>query len=562
MPSTNTKKYRTKSRSSSGLGFGEINTQHKQSGNIMHDRRVIRGSTFQLRRSVESRLNELQNGATSTQVKTKHRRKIKLNDVDKENETSTVMQSESPPPPVSGRLHAEIQTDAYLEKIYVRTPEKEFGVQTDPFLDRPSTPLFIPKPSGPSVATQIEAGDLFDFDQEVEPILEVLIGKCIEQSLLEVLEEQELKAYAKYQAQFEQKRNLELAQCQRLEEEQRRKQEEKQRRIEQAEAEKERQQRLKTRIEAQQIAADFLQNIECAVFDELEKRGHFYDPVEREIECVFLPKLLSGVELQVQQCATSQMLIDDILLSLIQNCVRACEQNMQACDEFDAEQARQQKYAQEMKALFVAKRKEFTQAIKTQRSEFDFKQQIMNFLAFSAAPDAAVPAVGAAEVEETDALEPNAKNEEFLDSLIQQFNDEEQPLWQPVQSVLDKIGGDDAFKIERIESFLQAVRVNDAKKQLLKLLETTRENEEELKQVIVDCLGVDTFEEELYSEYITVLQGEDLTQKMNVIDELLKEKENIQEFITDFVQRKEEQTLKDAQEQQQEQEPEQEEPPQ
>ncbi len=33
---------------------------------------------------------------------------------------------------------------------------------------------------------------MFDFDLEVKPILEVLIGKTIEQSLLEVMEEEEL----------------------------------------------------------------------------------------------------------------------------------------------------------------------------------------------------------------------------------------------------------------------------------------------------------------------------------------------------------------------------------
>ena len=33
---------------------------------------------------------------------------------------------------------------------------------------------------------------LFDFDLEVKPILEVLVGKTVEQSLLEVMEEEEL----------------------------------------------------------------------------------------------------------------------------------------------------------------------------------------------------------------------------------------------------------------------------------------------------------------------------------------------------------------------------------
>lgn len=41
------------------------------------------------------------------------------------------------------------------------------STQTDPFRDRPATPLFIPKKAGLDATTQIEAGDLFDFDFEV-----------------------------------------------------------------------------------------------------------------------------------------------------------------------------------------------------------------------------------------------------------------------------------------------------------------------------------------------------------------------------------------------------------
>jgi hypothetical protein len=48
-------------------------------------------------------------------------------------------------------------------------------------MDRPPTPLFIPMKIGVDVETQIAAGDLFDFNFEVEPILEVLVGKTLEQ---------------------------------------------------------------------------------------------------------------------------------------------------------------------------------------------------------------------------------------------------------------------------------------------------------------------------------------------------------------------------------------------
>ena len=64
----------------------------------------------------------------------------------------------------------------------------------------------------------LATGDLFDFDIEVKPILEVLVGKNMEQSLLEVMEEEELAHLRAQQRAFEELRNAELVEQQRLEE--------------------------------------------------------------------------------------------------------------------------------------------------------------------------------------------------------------------------------------------------------------------------------------------------------------------------------------------------------
>lgn len=64
-------------------------------------------------------------------------------------------------------MHNVLQTDSYLEQLTDTVAEAEMSTQTDPFRDRPSTPLFIPAKAGLDATTQIEAGDLFDFDFEV-----------------------------------------------------------------------------------------------------------------------------------------------------------------------------------------------------------------------------------------------------------------------------------------------------------------------------------------------------------------------------------------------------------
>ena len=53
-------------------------------------------------------------------------------------------------------------------------------------------------------------------------MLEVLVGKTLEQSLLEVLEEEELADLRQQQRMYEELRNAELAEQQRLEEQDRR----------------------------------------------------------------------------------------------------------------------------------------------------------------------------------------------------------------------------------------------------------------------------------------------------------------------------------------------------
>ena len=50
----------------------------------------------------------------------------------------------------------------------------------------------MPKKTGRDVVTEIGDYDLFEYDREVQPILNVLLTKTVEQALLEIEEETEL----------------------------------------------------------------------------------------------------------------------------------------------------------------------------------------------------------------------------------------------------------------------------------------------------------------------------------------------------------------------------------
>lgn len=131
------------------------------------------------------------------------------------------------PPPVTGRKHEDVQTDQYLEELFARPPEYDRECQTDLFLQRPATPPFVPAKVGVDMATEILDGELFDFDAEVEPVLATLVGRAVEQGLLEVQHEEELADLRQQQQHFLAVREMELAELRRLEAEETRLQAEK-----------------------------------------------------------------------------------------------------------------------------------------------------------------------------------------------------------------------------------------------------------------------------------------------------------------------------------------------
>lgn len=252
-----------------------------QSQNIMYDSRVVRGNTY---------APKVMTSSLKRDVDQSSRRVPRKNRDSRQN-----LKRGSTPPPVEGRSHMTMQTDDFLEEITDRPIEQDVETQTNQELDRPASPLFVRAKIGFDVETQIEPGDLFDFNLEVEPILEVLVGKTIHVSMLELMQEEELEAIRLQQEEFETIRNIELAEVQRLESEIKRKAQEKERRIKQEKKRLEDRRKLEETIAARAFSNQFLGELHINVFDMLEDQGHFFDPVKREVEELFMPYLSRGM---------------------------------------------------------------------------------------------------------------------------------------------------------------------------------------------------------------------------------------------------------------------------
>ena len=189
------------------------------------------------------------------------------------------------------RIDLWVQTEPYLQEVEEEPVNVECDTQTDAFLDRPPTPPYIPPKNGVDVEVQTEEDELFDFDFEVQPITATIVGKILEQAFMEVNEEEELANIKRHREAIEHQRNVELADVQRLEEAERRKFEEKQRRLEERLRVEMEQAELREKIAARGFGEFFVSDLMGDAISLLERRGYFYDEVEREIETVFMPWL-------------------------------------------------------------------------------------------------------------------------------------------------------------------------------------------------------------------------------------------------------------------------------
>ncbi|XP_078412963.1 radial spoke head protein 3 homolog [Cetorhinus maximus] len=285
-------------------------------GNIMYDRRVVRGNTYAQ--------HTLPVTAQPDPIEVQRQQEIQRRAVARRRAKAQLRTGT--PNPVEGRIHTEVQTELYLEELSDRIEEVDVDTQTDAFLDKPQTPLFIPGKTGKDVATQIKEGELFDFDIEVKPMLEVLVGKTIEQALLEVMEEEELANLRALQRDFEELRNAELAEVQRMEEKERRHREEKKRRMEQQQDVLKKEKDTSDKIAARAFAQSYLADLIPTVFSTLRDNGYFYDPVERDVEKVFLPWLMGEVKKSIEKRILGRTMLDIILRDVINSRTKAFSQ--------------------------------------------------------------------------------------------------------------------------------------------------------------------------------------------------------------------------------------------
>lgn len=256
--------------------YRELENEEKTTAtNIMYDRRVVRGLTFT---TVPLNANVTEEKASRRSAKASQQQ-----DVDAEPTT---------PDAPEGCKYSDAQTDDMSEDPFDKVPEYEVDTQTEVVWVKEKPNLTMPVKSGLDVGVEVGDGDLFCFNKEVQPLLTVLVGKCLETSRLEVLEEEELKAMRQHRKDMLEQKHKELLEVQRLEAEEQQRFAEAQRRKKEARARKTGLVFAHRKFCCRILSKAYLKPIASNSLRQVEVGGLFKDVREKHFNDALLPWLL------------------------------------------------------------------------------------------------------------------------------------------------------------------------------------------------------------------------------------------------------------------------------
>ena len=103
----------------------------------------------------------------------------------------------------SGNPRIDVNLNFFLtDSTNIKPPQSNSDCQTDKFQEKPVSPKYTPKKTGRDVYTQVQDNELFSFDREVQPIIEVVVTKTLEQAVIEIEEEEEIAKIQNFKQEF------------------------------------------------------------------------------------------------------------------------------------------------------------------------------------------------------------------------------------------------------------------------------------------------------------------------------------------------------------------------
>ena len=271
---------------------------------LMSDPRVIRGSTTNL---VKGIINQ---GKQKNPV-------LRLKKDDDNNNSMPPSGRPTYSFDVPGFTADEINLDRYLtdgidhEQKYLKQVMN--STQTDEFKEKPPTPPYVPRKTGIDGSTQVEdVTELFDFDVEVTPMLEVIVAKTLEQALFELNAEEELKRIENDIGIFNEKRAKDVEEMKALEKKTRESLKSKEMKLNEERKRKNNENNFRSRAAGAEMIRQLLPSIQNEIISEFIESGTWTDP---DVEAIKgeVSDTIEKVQRQADLMDTARNMIDEML---------------------------------------------------------------------------------------------------------------------------------------------------------------------------------------------------------------------------------------------------------
>ncbi|KAA6399309.1 MAG: putative radial spoke protein 3 [Streblomastix strix] len=278
--------------------------------NLMSDPRVYRGNTY-------SRPVEL----TEIAFQTSGKEKSKFGESIGTAKKSTTSKAKGKTPIKDRKTTKQSKDDSKIVAVETADEQEDLyeviqGEQlrrSDP--PPGALPEYIPPPYGIDEATQIIETELFNFDYEVVPFVELIVGRTLEQSLQEMAEEDSLTEIRQRRDNYEHLRNAELAEIQRWEDTAERRAQERNRRNTQASVEEKKRKKVQKQTWANDQARLAMQSISTTsrVRWIQTQSSLFTNTTKNEVETIFFPWLNKQIGVLVDKKRVARSIARDIV---------------------------------------------------------------------------------------------------------------------------------------------------------------------------------------------------------------------------------------------------------
>ena len=172
----------------------------------------------------------------------------------------------------------------------------EEKIQTDPLPPPPQPVLIWHQKTGIDVECQIEDGDLFNFDEEVKPLVHIIVSKTLEDARREVLEEEELKHIMEQQEKYRKLNEDNSNRVKQIEEEEKNKFEEHKRKKQLKENRIQLTKMFQKKLQSRMKAKQYISKLRSDVYDSLGHQKVFQNKNDNYYFTELLPEMQSLVE--------------------------------------------------------------------------------------------------------------------------------------------------------------------------------------------------------------------------------------------------------------------------